>query len=87
MPMTGAEWEQHCRDGHLPKRADCPIWQVGSGPPMRQYTQENRMEKFGTLHVDLTGPLELSEDKNLYILTAVHRVEAPSGVFLFHGQS
>eukprot|EP00971_Amphidinium_carterae_P269110 5338863-Amphidinium_carterae.1 len=79
MPMTGAEWEQHCRDGHLPKRADCPICQVGSGPPVRHYTQETLMEKFGTLHVDLTGPLDLSEDKNLYILTAVHMVEAPSG--------
>eukprot|EP00971_Amphidinium_carterae_P081202 1606202-Amphidinium_carterae.1 len=37
------------------------------------------MEKFGTLHVDLTGPFALSEDKKAYILTAVHRVESPAG--------
>eukprot|EP00971_Amphidinium_carterae_P219393 4355636-Amphidinium_carterae.1 len=33
MPMSGEEWEKHCRDGHFPKRADYPICQVASGPP------------------------------------------------------
>eukprot|EP00975_Prorocentrum_lima_P023939 5037655-Prorocentrum_lima.AAC.1 len=55
--------EQHYKQGHIPKRTDCPVCQQTSGPVVRHHLKSDRAEKLGTLHVDLTGPLETTGEK------------------------
>eukprot|EP00975_Prorocentrum_lima_P066383 12908889-Prorocentrum_lima.AAC.1 len=52
-----SEMEEHIRNGHIPKQRDFPICQQAQGPVVRYHQHPTRFEKFGTLHVDLTGPL------------------------------
>eukprot|EP00975_Prorocentrum_lima_P019510 4108184-Prorocentrum_lima.AAC.1 len=46
---------QHYKQGHTPKRKDWPVCQQTSGPVVRHHLRSDRAEKYGTLHVDLTG--------------------------------
>eukprot|EP00975_Prorocentrum_lima_P064360 12897086-Prorocentrum_lima.AAC.1 len=48
--------EEHIRNGHIPKRRDCPICQQAQGPVVRHHQHPTRFETFGTLHVDWTEP-------------------------------
>eukprot|EP00975_Prorocentrum_lima_P061529 12880423-Prorocentrum_lima.AAC.1 len=52
-------FEQHYKQGHIPKRKDCPVCQETSGLVVRQHLRSDRAEMCGpTPHVDLTGPFE-----------------------------
>eukprot|EP00975_Prorocentrum_lima_P051461 10777226-Prorocentrum_lima.AAC.1 len=48
--------EQHYKQGHIPKRKDCPVCQQTSGPVVQHHLRSHRAAKLGTLHADLTGP-------------------------------
>eukprot|EP00975_Prorocentrum_lima_P071230 12936523-Prorocentrum_lima.AAC.1 len=52
-----SEMEEHVRNGRIPKRKDCPKCQQAQGPVVRHFQRATRFETFGTLHMDLTGPL------------------------------
>eukprot|EP00975_Prorocentrum_lima_P061079 12807476-Prorocentrum_lima.AAC.1 len=49
--------EEHIRNGHIPKKKECPVCQQSQGPVDRHYQHPTTFEQFGTRHVDLTGPL------------------------------
>eukprot|EP00975_Prorocentrum_lima_P033720 7076445-Prorocentrum_lima.AAC.1 len=55
--------ERHYKQGHVPKRKDCPVYQQTSGPVVRDHLSSDRAKKFGTLHVDLTGPFDILGEK------------------------
>eukprot|EP00975_Prorocentrum_lima_P032008 6720764-Prorocentrum_lima.AAC.1 len=60
--------------GHIPKRKDCPVCQQTSTPVVRHHLRSDRADKFGTLHVDLTGPSETTGEKGYrYLLIMAHR--------------
>ncbi len=68
--------EEHYRAGHHPKRMDCPVRQQSSGPVVRHFSQPTRFDKFGTMHVDLTGPLpEKSVRCHRHVLIRAHRLK------------
>eukprot|EP00975_Prorocentrum_lima_P049131 10283539-Prorocentrum_lima.AAC.1 len=50
--------EKDYKQGHAPKRKDSPFCQQTSCPAVRHHLRSDRAHKFGTLHVDLTGPLD-----------------------------
>eukprot|EP00975_Prorocentrum_lima_P062472 12885847-Prorocentrum_lima.AAC.1 len=52
-----SEMEEHIRNFHVPKGRGRPIRQQAQGPVVRHHQHPAMFEKFGTLHVDLTGPL------------------------------
>eukprot|EP00975_Prorocentrum_lima_P029423 6179418-Prorocentrum_lima.AAC.1 len=54
---------QHYKQGHIPKRRDCPVCQQTSGPVVRHHLRSDRSAKCGTLHVDLMGPCETTGEK------------------------
>eukprot|EP00975_Prorocentrum_lima_P023898 5028874-Prorocentrum_lima.AAC.1 len=64
--------EEHIRNGHIPKRRDCPICQQAQGPVVRHHQHPAMFEKFGTLRVDLTGPLVTGLRGHRYILIMAH---------------
>eukprot|EP00975_Prorocentrum_lima_P070322 12931287-Prorocentrum_lima.AAC.1 len=39
-----SEMEEHIRNGHIPKRKDCPICQQAQGPVVRHYQHPTRFE-------------------------------------------
>eukprot|EP00975_Prorocentrum_lima_P017330 3663696-Prorocentrum_lima.AAC.1 len=57
--------QQHYRQCHTPKRKGCPVCQQTSGPVVRRHLRSETAEKFGTLHVDLTGPFETPRRKGI----------------------
>eukprot|EP00975_Prorocentrum_lima_P008128 1738790-Prorocentrum_lima.AAC.1 len=66
--------EQHYKQGHIPERKDCPVRQQTSGRVVRHHLRSDRAEKFGTLHVGLTGPFETTGKKGYrYLLIMAHR--------------
>eukprot|EP00975_Prorocentrum_lima_P066460 12909367-Prorocentrum_lima.AAC.1 len=67
--------EEHIRNGHIPKRRDCPSCQQAQGPVVRHHQHPTRLEKFGTLHVDLTGPLATGLRGHRYLLIMAHRLK------------
>eukprot|EP00975_Prorocentrum_lima_P016446 3486360-Prorocentrum_lima.AAC.1 len=70
-----SESEDHIRYGHIPKRKDCPICQEAQGPVVRHYQHPTRFEKYGTLHVDLTGPLATGLHGHRCVLIMDHRLQ------------
>eukprot|EP00975_Prorocentrum_lima_P034950 7345624-Prorocentrum_lima.AAC.1 len=65
--------EDHYEHGHIPKRTDCPVRQESSGPVVRQISRPDRHDKFGTVHVDLTGPMQAPGVRgHLYLLVVAH---------------
>eukprot|EP00975_Prorocentrum_lima_P066879 12911778-Prorocentrum_lima.AAC.1 len=68
--------EEHIRNGHIPKRRDCPICLQVRGPVVRHHQHPTRFEKFGALHVDLAGPLSTGLRGRRYLLTMTHRLKA-----------
>eukprot|EP00975_Prorocentrum_lima_P036191 7613466-Prorocentrum_lima.AAC.1 len=66
--------EQHYKQGHMPKRKDCPVCQQTSGPVVRHHLRLDRAETFRTLQVDLTGSFETAGEKGYrYLLIMAHR--------------
>eukprot|EP00975_Prorocentrum_lima_P001265 273141-Prorocentrum_lima.AAC.1 len=55
--------EQHYKQGLIPTRKDRPVCQHCSGLVVRHHLRSDRAEKYGTLHVDLTGPFEPLEKR------------------------
>eukprot|EP00975_Prorocentrum_lima_P054232 11375689-Prorocentrum_lima.AAC.1 len=55
--------EQYYKQGHVPKRKDCPACQETSGPAVRHHLTSYRAEKYGTLHVNLTGPFGIQGER------------------------
>eukprot|EP00971_Amphidinium_carterae_P268862 5334046-Amphidinium_carterae.1 len=47
---SARQWEDHVRQGHFPKRKDCPTCQLGEGTVVRHYTQEEKSPN--VLHMD-----------------------------------
>eukprot|EP00975_Prorocentrum_lima_P026045 5476378-Prorocentrum_lima.AAC.1 len=64
--------EEHIRNGHIPKRRDCPICQQIQGSFVRHHQPPTRFEQFGTLHVDVTGPRAIGLRGHRYLLIMTH---------------
>eukprot|EP00975_Prorocentrum_lima_P059925 12564865-Prorocentrum_lima.AAC.1 len=68
-----SEMEEHIRTWtHTLKRKDCPICQQAQGPDVRHYQHPTRFETFGTLHVDLAGPVATGLRGHRYVLIMAH---------------
>eukprot|EP00975_Prorocentrum_lima_P002534 557752-Prorocentrum_lima.AAC.1 len=50
--------EEYIRNGHISTYKDCPICQQAQGPVVRHYQHPTRFDICGTVHVDLTGPID-----------------------------
>ena len=67
------EWEQHERNGHIPKLPDCPVCVEEEGPVVRHFAQHS--PSLHTLHLDTGSWGDWSLDEKRYFIAAALRVE------------
>ena len=67
------EWEQHERNGHIPKFPDCPVCVEEQGSVVRHYAQNSPSPN--TLHLDTGYWGGWSLDEKRYFIAAALRVE------------
>ena len=73
-------WEQHERDGHMPKLSDCPICVEEHGSVVRYFASTS--SSLRTLHLDTRYWDDLSLDGKRYCLVAGLRLQHEDEVIL-----